>query len=223
MAYHVLQKPPRAKVLVLAPHPDDEVLGCGGTLALHSAQGDEVHVLVFYDGAGGDRGWYGSKRELIQRRRVETLQGGQCLGSLDYTFWNYAEGLQPDPGAWCGAVERLADFLRSCAPQICYAPWPGEQPQDHQLVGQLAIAAMAQAKIDCELWGYEVWTPLVAERLVEVDSVLWRKRAALRCHETQLRSRDLELASMGLLAQRGLLLPDGGAAEAFCDLGPGYG
>ena len=49
----VLRTPPRERVLVLAPHADDEVLGCGGTIMLHAAQGDPVHVVIAFNGLRG--------------------------------------------------------------------------------------------------------------------------------------------------------------------------
>ena len=70
-----LHVPPRERVLVLAPHPDDEVLGCGGTILLHAAQGDAVHVVIAFDGLNGL-----SAEWPRDTRRREAARVSQLLG-----------------------------------------------------------------------------------------------------------------------------------------------
>jgi len=66
---------PRGPVLVIAAHPGDELVACGGTLALHAEQGDAVHVVVVYDGAGAARRGEHERESLAARRRAECRAG----------------------------------------------------------------------------------------------------------------------------------------------------
>jgi LmbE family N-acetylglucosaminyl deacetylase len=202
---------PRGRVLVLAPHADDEVLGVGGTLALHALQGDEVHVLVVFDGAQG-LPIQGEARV----RREEALAGAAHLGIGPYTFWDYPENHEPSNEQLAVAAARLEEHLRRVAPAIVYAPWRGEQHRDHRSLAQAARAALSNAKFDGQAWAYEVWTPLAATRLVDVTSTFERKLAALAEHRSQLAHTDLVRMTSGLSALRAALLPGRDrCAEAF--------
>ena len=87
------------RVLVIAPHPDDEVLGCGGVLALHAMRGDRVRVVVLTDGAaGGD----------AEAREAETRAAATVLGLEQVEFLGLEDGgLECDPDL----VMRLSELL----------------------------------------------------------------------------------------------------------------
>ena len=94
----VLAAPPRGRVLVVAPHPDDEALGCGGALIQHRKQGDRVKVVFVTDGAaGGKLGHYAglNYREL---RRDEARRAGAILGVDELVFWEYPDGRLAEAG-----------------------------------------------------------------------------------------------------------------------------
>src|SRR5262249_16895247 len=95
------------RLLVVAPHPDDEVWGCGGLLALHVARGGQVRVLVLTDGASG------SGPELAARRERESRAAGAELGVADHVFLGLADG---NLGASTELVQRLRDELERFAP-----------------------------------------------------------------------------------------------------------
>jgi LmbE family N-acetylglucosaminyl deacetylase len=202
--------PPRGRVLALAPHADDEVIGCGGTLAMHRAQGDRVTVLIAFDGAlGGDP----------EVRRREALAAGARLGVRDYRFWNHPEGHEPDTASFSAAADELAWLLRDEPPDIVYAPWIGEHHVDHHVLSRVARAALELAHFDGLALGYEVWTPLVAERVVDVTGMWPRKLAALAEHRSQLAHNDLVHKALGLAAHRSLYLKRGARyGEAFAPL-----
>ncbi|MCX7176987.1 MAG: PIG-L family deacetylase, partial [Proteobacteria bacterium] len=70
------------RVLVFAPHPDDEVFGCGGTLCLLAAAGADISVVIVSDGALG-----GNAADLVGRRESESLAAAEVLGYPPPTFW----------------------------------------------------------------------------------------------------------------------------------------
>jgi len=206
-----LAGPSRGRVLVLAPHADDEVIGLGGTLALHAQAGDPIQVVIAFDGALGLPA--GGDPEL---RRREARAGGRHLGALEYVFWDYPEGHEPTANELERAVSRLEQHLRASAADIVYAPWIGEQHRDHHVLSRVARRALAACSHAGEAWGYEVWTPLEATRVIDVSGVWDRKLAALSEHASQLARADLVHASRRLAAHRSLYLGGGARyGEAF--------
>jgi len=222
-----LARPPHGRVLLLAPHADDDVIGAGGTAALHVAQGDSVHVLVAFDGLEGDPDGRFSPAELRERRRAEARAGGAHLGLVDYEFWDYPEGHLPSPEQLLAGAERLATRIAELAVDTIYAPWVGEHHVDHHVIARTTRLAAALVGFRGELWGYEVWTPLIPTRIVDISSVHERKFAALREHKSQLAYRDILHMALGFSSQRAMYLttklPDARHGEAFAPLGEPFG
>ena len=204
-----LAAPPRGRALCLAPHPDDEVLGCGGTLALHRAQGDAVRVVVAFDGR---LGLAGSRDPAL--RCAEARRGGALLDLCDYVFLGYPEGHEPSTAELEQGAAALRELVRGWAADIVNAPWIGEQHPDHRTLARAARLALEGSP--AQAWAYEVWTPLVPTRVVDVSAVWERKLASLREHSSQLEHSDLVARMRGLGALRSVHLPSGARyGEAF--------
>lgn len=215
-----LTTPRPGPVLLFAPHADDDIIGPGGTAALHAAQGDSVHVVVVFDGVAGDPDGRFDPDELRQRRQDEARRGGQHLGLSSYEFWGYPEGHEPGPGEFGAAVGRVAECVRERAPQSVYAPWVGEHHLDHHVLGRVVRAALHACDFAGEAWGYEVWTPLVPTHIVDITALYEKKVAALEEHQSQLEYTDHVHKALGMQAQRSLYLPSGSLwGEAFAPLG----
>jgi LmbE family N-acetylglucosaminyl deacetylase len=198
------------RLLIVAPHPDDEILGCGGTLALAAERGAQVHVLVVFDGAAGDPEQRFEDEDYVARRRDEACAGGSLVGVENYHFWGLPEGhLVSDEELEEGAA-RLARLVHELQPDLILAPWEGDSHPDHQTVAR-AVRRMVEAyPIPGDVWGFEVWSPLEPEYLVDVSSVWLEKVAALERHVTQLAYDDL-VTRMTSLASR----HESGLKEAF--------
>ena len=210
------------RVLALAPHPDDEVLGCGGALALAAARGEDARVLVVFDGALGDPLGRFERATYVARRRAEALAAGAALGLAPgaYRFWALPEGHAPADAELLAGARRLAALVDELRPDVVYAPWIGEGRRDHATVARAARLALELAAFTGQAWGYEVATPLTPARTLDVGAVWERKLAALRAHETQLAYRDLVGAATRSAAPRARGLAGGsGRAEAFVPLG----
>ncbi|MFT5283906.1 MAG: LmbE family N-acetylglucosaminyl deacetylase [Planctomycetota bacterium] len=213
-------KPARGRVLVLVPHPDDDVIGCGGTASLHALQGDPVRIVVVYDGAAGDPEAKFDAETLIERRHAEARAGGVCLGLEDYEFWDYPEGHEPDDAAFSAGAKRIAQLVRDWQPDIVYAPWIGEFHLDHHVLARIARAGLKLAGFKGTAFGYEVWTPLIATLIVDVTNVYAMKVQALRKHVSQVSYGDPTHYGLGLNAHRSVYLPEGAHfGEAFSPLG----
>src|SRR5947207_9627276 len=78
------------RVLVISPHPDDESIGCGGTLRQHVVDGDAVHVVFL---TSGERGGHGrAPRETAQLREQEARDAAKVLGVGAIEFWRAPDG-----------------------------------------------------------------------------------------------------------------------------------
>jgi LmbE family N-acetylglucosaminyl deacetylase len=215
-----LAAPPRGRVLALVPHADDDVIGCGGTCALHAAQGDPVRIVVIYSGVAGDPDRRHEPGELARRRQDEARRGGAHLGLADYAFWGYPEGHVPGLAELLVPARRVAETVASYRPDHVYAPWVGEHHVDHHVAARVARMGLYLARYSGAAWGFEVWTPLVPTRIVDITSVYERKVAALREHASQLEYTDHVHKALGMHAQRSLYLPAGSRyGEAFRPLG----
>ncbi len=144
------------RMLVVAPHYDDEVLGCGGTIARHRANGGEVHLLFMTDGSASHRHLMPSA-ELSQRRRAESELAGRHLSvSAD----NRIHLSLPDgelenqlPGATASALEAIS----AIAPELVLVPWRHDSPGDHTATHQVVASALNGLTGDVEVWEYAVW------------------------------------------------------------------
>jgi len=163
----------RGRILVLAAHPDDEVLGCGGTLAACTAGGAQVRVFVATDGAAGCEG--DERRRRGEERAQESRRAGAKLGVQDFVFAELADGRL---GQEWGLTERLSREIEAFAPDWVLAPSPFELHADHLALASAAAAALAQRPALRALL-YGVNTPVVATVLFDVSATAALKRGAL--------------------------------------------
>lgn len=202
------------RVLVVAPHFDDEALGCGGALALHRAAGDAVRALYLSDGANSGAPGYGRER-LMRLRRRESERALEHLGGGDLRLLGLPDG---DLAEVADLGERLRAEIADWGADLVYAPHPQESHPDHAAAGRAALAA-ADGR---ELRLYEVWTPLSRVDLaVDIGPVLAAKRAAIAEFHSQLAYFDYGHAILALNRHRGLALGRGEYAEAFALSAPG--
>ena len=114
----------------------------------------------------------------------------------------------------------MAGLVGEYEPDLVYAPWIGDCHVDHWVLARVARLALALVGFQGEAWGYEVWTPLVPTRIVDVSEVFERKRKALSEHDSQLEYRDLNHKALAIGAHRAMYLSDAARhAEAFRPLG----
>ena len=207
---------PHGRVLVFAPHPDDEIAGPGGCLALHARAGDPVRVVVASTGGAGDPDGLYDKATYPALRQAESRAGLRELGVDDVVYWG-----QPDNCVLSASDfelgTQLADAaIRAFAPTLIYLPWECEGHPDHHALHVIVVAAMARVGYRGEARGYEVWNAMVPDLVVDITAVAERKRAAIRAHGSQVRYTDFEHSILGLNAYRSMVHAHGrGHCEAF--------
>lgn len=215
--------PSSARLLVLAPHMDDEVFGCGGLLAQCARAGTEVTVTYLTDSRKGyarppstsDADIAEIERELVATRKTEAQRAGKILGLSEPIFLDLPDrALDVTPEA----VDGLTQALQSVRPDTVCLPFLSDTHPDHWMTNCLFLSAAARAGLDPDLpcWGYEVWAPLVANRVVDITDAIDVKREAMAEFKSQLAQYDYARAMLALNTYRALLANHGdGYAEAF--------
>lgn len=124
------------KVLVIAPHPDDEILGVGGTIAKRTAAGDEVFVCIATKGCEPL-----FRKEFIEQGRDEAKRADSFLGVKETIFLDF-------PAVMLETVPRyelngkIGEVIRRIQPDEVYIPHRGDMQLDHQMVVDAAMVAL---------------------------------------------------------------------------------
>jgi LmbE family N-acetylglucosaminyl deacetylase len=200
-------------VVVIAPHPDDESIGCGGTLSVHAARGDRVTAVFL---TSGERGLKHLPCEEARRiRESEAEAAADVLGICRCTFlrlpdWHVGDHL-PEVAA------SLRPILMREAPQRIYLPHVGEWHPDHRACLPAVSAALEGCSIPCPtLLSYEVWTPLAEyDDGEDITRVMRRKLQAVRCHRSQVEQLRYDRGVRGLNLYRGAVAWGCRYAEVF--------
>ena len=125
-------------VLVVAAHPDDEVLGCGATMARHVAEGARVTVLLMADGVGA-REPADRAEELAARQAAARRACGE-LGVTEMTLLPYPDN-RMDQVALLQIVQDIEKVIRACQPDTVYTHHAGDVNIDHRRVHDAVVAA----------------------------------------------------------------------------------
>jgi LmbE family N-acetylglucosaminyl deacetylase len=201
------------KVLVIAPHPDDEAIGCGGSICLHARRGDRVSVAFLTSGELGLK--HLPPQDAWRIREAEAMQAAEILGIAQTRFLRLPDWfVGEDSARAAGAVEEL---LREDPPDRIYVPHANEWHPDHKAAAKAVAAALAQrVKPRPEVLQYEVWSALPAyDHVEDITAVMPQKLAAIRAYVSQLRHFRYDHAIRGLNRYRGALAARAKYAEVF--------
>ncbi|MCP5195256.1 MAG: glycosyltransferase [Gammaproteobacteria bacterium] len=180
--YHAVRILGNGPILVLAPHPDDEIFGCCGAILRHVAAGDPVTVIILTDGGGFQVA--GLEREAyVRQRRQESQAAAARLGYGEPIFWAYRDReLCYDEAL----VRRLCEMATLTSARWLYAPSPYELHPDHRHLSLAALEVARRKAGDLTLAFYEISAPLPPNRLLDISDLLERKRQAMGCFTSQL-------------------------------------
>lgn len=147
-----------SSMLVIAPHPDDETLGCGGTLLKLKAQGVSIHWLIVttIDGVSG----FPQERVPVRRAEIEAVQKAYDFDSIHYCELPAAALDTVTKGTLVGAISTV---IQKVQPDTVYVPYRNDVHSDHAAVFD---AAMAASKTFRAPWVKSVY---VYETLSETD------------------------------------------------------
>jgi LmbE family N-acetylglucosaminyl deacetylase len=212
------------RTLVVAPHPDDEVLGCGGTIARLAASGLEVHVAVITEGKPPTY-----SEESVVKVKNEALRAHQLLG-VTHTSWLGLPAAALAETAHSTINAALYELVTRIKPRTVLVPFPGDIHVDHQLVFASSLVAarphyegfpeliLAYETLSETNWNAPYLTPAFTPNVfVDISQQMDRKLDAMRCFESQLRQapheRSIETLRALAVVRGATVLKS--AAEAF--------
>lgn len=208
--FHAEIRIPCHRAIVLAPHPDDEVLGCGGAVMRHVAHGEEVQVIIVTDGAFDAAGEVAVYR---RQRQLESRTAADILGYGEPVFWDYS-----DRRLCYGEklIEEIITAIRTFEADLIYAPSVFEMHPDHRVLGMAAMEAVRRTGGSLRLAAYEVGVPLAPNLLLDISDLVERKQAAMQCFGSQNEKQRYDLHIAALNRYRTYTLPASvTAAEAY--------
>lgn len=195
------------RMLIVAPHPDDETLGCGGLMALY---GNRCDVLLLTNGRKGksEKRKNCSDDEIIEVRKKELLKALDiagvenlfCLDIPDSELRNHRKSV---------LRFNAKDY------QYIFVPNSNEDHPDHKAANKFFKAMRFWGKTKARIYEYEVWTPVrIIDVLIDISSVEDKKKQMIMQFESQLECKNYLNAGMGLSHYRGVGC-NSSAAEAF--------
>lgn len=213
------------KILVIAPHADDEILGAGGTIARYAEEGNQVFVCVVTVGQVPM-----FSQSVITAIRKEALAAHRLLGVHESIFLELPAVLLSEiPKHEINA--RLCETVNRIKPDIVYIPHFGDMHYDHTLVAQAAMVAVRPIN-GCsvkEVYSYETlseseWNAphavnaFLPNTYVNISKQLEIKKKAMACYQSQLKNFPHPRSIKALEALANLRGSTVGtdAAEAFC-------
>ncbi len=175
--------PDAKKVLVLAPHPDDETLGCGGTIALYTSKGIEVQVAVISDGGNISHVFTGENKNIIDIRKREFLEASKLLGVTQAYFLGFTDG---ELTSYKDEIKvRVEDIVEKVKPDIIFSPPPVDYHDDHIAVSEIALEILRKTQ-GMRVVFYEVYETIRFNFLVDISSVVDVKKKAILKYDFSL-------------------------------------
>ena len=204
------------KILVVSPHPDDESLGCGGTLRKHVVEGDKVHIIFL---TSGEKGGHGKPlHETAKIREQEAKEAARILGISQVEFWR-----EPDSKFRVSerTIKKLQVKLKEWKPEVIYVTHDKEMHPEHRAAARLVQRSLSNGLarvIRPQVFMFEVWTPLQRmDHIVDISEYIEKKRKAIQAHKSQCEVMDFDIALLALNRYRGEMhsWPGGEYAEIF--------
>ena len=179
----------RDAVLVIAAHPDDEILGCGGTVALHTRRGDRVTAVIVCEGESLRYGPNGVGQAQHTRRAADTL-GVKDVRSLCFADQRL------DTVPLTDIITPLESIVRDVRPRIVYCQHGGDVNRDHELLFKAVLVATRPTEESIEaVYAFDTassteWAhprSFVPDTWIDISTTLEQKLAAMACYESEVR------------------------------------
>jgi LmbE family N-acetylglucosaminyl deacetylase len=190
-----------SEVLIIAPHPDDEVLGCGGTIAKHVKDKDRVSLCLVTEVYRPD--W---SKQFLKKRPREIKKASQILGIKKTYFLDFPTA-KLDTFPQKELNEAILKVVKKVQPEIVYLPHQGDLSKDHRLVFEAGLVALRPIDYKIKrILSYEVLSetewgqplkPFSPDVYIDISATLKKKIAAMKAYQSELKQpchpRSLEL------------------------------
>lgn len=193
----------KENLLVIAPHPDDDILGAGGVMAEASAQGKGVFSVYVTDGRGSPRIDSSiSDDEMARRREEEALAALKAIGAAGGFFLRKRSAELEGKGEGENeARKELAEIIQWIAPQEVYLPAPYERHRTHQRCTRLALEALRSAAgVNPSVLGYSLWGCFWGGKgrvVRDISGHIRKKVEAMLAHSSQTAYKDYQQGILG--------------------------
>jgi LmbE family N-acetylglucosaminyl deacetylase len=191
----------RRRIAVIAAHPDDEVLGCGATIARHCAEGDEVHVLIVAEGATSRRATRDrlESKDQLSQLAASARRANELLGTATLELLEFPDN-RMDSVDLLDVVKAIEAFLGKSKPHTVYTHWPLDLNVDHRIVSEAVQTAcrpipqsMQEQMLFFEVpsnteWRVSAGKSFEPTYFVEVSATLELKRRALAIYASEMRT-----------------------------------
>jgi LmbE family N-acetylglucosaminyl deacetylase len=189
------------RVLVIAPHMDDEIIPCGGALLLHRLRQSPIRIVFATDGSA-------NLADAVLASKLRQTRSAEARAVSDYVGFDEIVELGFTDGQLTRHEDALAatlqEHIESFKPTVIFCPFPTDAHGDHMACAWALAAATSRSKWVGEIFAFEVWTTLWPNALVDIVAVAERKDHAIRLYESQMADRDYARATLGLNSYRGL-------------------
>ena len=186
------------RILVVAAHPDDEVLGCGGTIARLAADpANEAFTLIVSEGCSAQYSAAEAARAWTDKKEA-ALQAGNILGTKEIRFGNFPD-MKLDTVAHLDLNRFLEHTIREIKPDVLFTHHPGDINLDHQLVCKSVVTASRPVGVfpaavfffeipsSTEWQGYDSANAFAPDVFIDISSTMDKKAAAMQCYALELR------------------------------------
>ena len=189
-------------VLVIAAHPDDEILGCGGTMAKHCQEGEDVHVLILAEGttsratSRAPEQWQSELNALA----IAAKEAGRLLGTKAVELHSFPDN-RMDSCELLDVVKVIEAVIQELRPTVVYTHHSGDVNIDHRRIHDAVITACrpqphhpVKTLLFFEVPSSTEWQPPGSDPafaptwFVDISATLSAKMAALKVYESEMRS-----------------------------------
>lgn len=217
-------------ILVLAPHMDDEIIGPGGTLALHARSGSSISAIFMTDCTSGnpddiplDAGRtqkLAHQQVIAGARKEESRRAAEIIGIQSLHFLDGPDGAL---SATKSIVDALYAHLIALGSGIIYVPSLADNHRDHWATNLILSRALqrlpAPARARLTLRGYEIWSAAPINVMADITSTIEQKKEAMTQFQSQVKLVDYSWTTTGLNQYRAMMHLHGkGYAEGFLQL-----
>ena len=193
---------PNKNILVIAAHPDDEVLGCGGTIARHTINGEKCYVLIMSEGitSRDDIPTHDRRKKEIKKLRKQTEQAGRILSVAGIEFNSFPDN-RMDGVDLLDVVKKVEETIDNYRPEIIYTHHFGDVNIDHQIIAQAVETATRPVKGNPvkEIYSFEIpssteWAFANPNHhfrpncYIDIEKTLSKKIEAFECYRGEKRT-----------------------------------
>jgi LmbE family N-acetylglucosaminyl deacetylase len=187
------------KILVVAAHPDDEILGCGGTIKRLIDDGNEAYSLILSDGTTSRHNKITTQvKGEIDQRLKQSLEAAKIIGYKDSFFCQFPDN-SFDKKSLLQIVKAIEKYIRLLNPSTIFTHHYGDLNIDHQMTFE-AVQTATRPMLQCSVneiycfetfssteWNFISSAKFIPNYFVNIESTLQSKLEAMKCYKSELR------------------------------------